>query len=122
MAGGVWQALKRFILWDYERTTWQYDLMVVLILAFIFLAPRGWFRDQPRVPRASAIVMPPGTQGEALYFIEAELLAGIAPGERARKASEILRSRDGKRLQLIGLEPVVDSEGEIKGYVAVTGP
>ena len=32
--------LKRFILWDYARGSLQYDLMVVLILAFIFVTPR----------------------------------------------------------------------------------
>ena len=41
---------KRFILWDYARASWQYDVMVGIILAFIFLTPRDWFRDQPRVP------------------------------------------------------------------------
>ena len=38
--------LKRFILWDYPRASWQYDVMVGIILAFIFLTPREWFRDQ----------------------------------------------------------------------------
>ena len=46
MTGG----LKRFILWDYPRASWQYDVMVGVILAFIFLTPRSWFRDQPRTP------------------------------------------------------------------------
>jgi hypothetical protein len=48
MQGGFLTGLKRFILWDYPRAGWQYDLMVGLILAFIFLTPRDWFRDQTR--------------------------------------------------------------------------
>ena len=32
--------LKRFILWDFPRATWQYDVMVGIILAFIFLIDR----------------------------------------------------------------------------------
>ena len=32
--------LKRFILWDFPRASWQYDVIVAVILAFIFLTPR----------------------------------------------------------------------------------
>ncbi|MBM3745284.1 MAG: hypothetical protein FJW34_05765 [Acidobacteria bacterium] len=112
----------RLILWDYERATWQYDLMVGLILAFIFLAPRAWFRDQPRVPQASRISMPAGAQGKVAFWLEAELLAAVAPEQRWSKAAEILKSRDGRKLELLGLEPVVDSDREIKGYVAFIKP
>ena len=31
--------------WTYERATWQYDLMVIAILAFIWLTPPGWLGD-----------------------------------------------------------------------------
>lgn len=40
-----WRALKRIILWSYGRTTWQYDVLCALILAFIFLTPKTWFRE-----------------------------------------------------------------------------
>jgi hypothetical protein len=36
-------AFKRVVFWSYGRTTWQYDVLCVLILAFVFLTPRGWF-------------------------------------------------------------------------------
>lgn len=41
----LWRALKRIILWSYGRTTWQYDVLCVLILAFIFLTPKTWFTE-----------------------------------------------------------------------------
>jgi hypothetical protein len=31
--------------WTYERTTWQYDVMVIAILAFVWLTPPSWLRD-----------------------------------------------------------------------------
>ncbi|HEY2431060.1 MAG TPA: CDP-alcohol phosphatidyltransferase family protein [Vicinamibacterales bacterium] len=31
--------------WTFERATWQYDVMVVVILAFVWLIPPGWIRD-----------------------------------------------------------------------------
>lgn len=39
----MWQTIKAIILWNYSRTTWQYDVLCLLILAFIFLTPKSWF-------------------------------------------------------------------------------
>ena len=39
----LWGVFKKVILWSYGRTTWQYDVLCVLILAFVFLTPKGWF-------------------------------------------------------------------------------
>lgn len=39
----VWSAIKRITFWSYGRTSWQYDVLCVLILAFIFLTPKSWF-------------------------------------------------------------------------------
>lgn len=36
-------SFKRIILWDYSRGTWQYDVLCLLIIAFIFLSPKTWF-------------------------------------------------------------------------------
>ena len=37
----VWHALY----WTFERATWQYDLMVIAILGFVWLVPPGWLGD-----------------------------------------------------------------------------
>src|SRR4051812_16191142 len=37
--------LKAILFWGYARNTWQYDVLCVLILAFIFLTPKGWFEN-----------------------------------------------------------------------------
>lgn len=39
----LWRVIKRIVFWSYGRTTWQYDVLCALILAFIFLTPKGWF-------------------------------------------------------------------------------
>jgi CDP-diacylglycerol---glycerol-3-phosphate 3-phosphatidyltransferase len=41
--------LWRGVFWTYERASWQYDVMVLLILAFIWLTPPGWLAD-PMAP------------------------------------------------------------------------
>ncbi len=35
--------MKNVINWNYERGSWQWDVLCLLILAFIFLTPKPWF-------------------------------------------------------------------------------
>lgn len=37
------QAISRILFWTYSRGSWQYDVLVLLILCFIFLTPRTVF-------------------------------------------------------------------------------
>jgi|SRR3954452_22510965 hypothetical protein len=111
--------LKRFILWDFPRASWQYDVIVALILAFIFLTPRDLFRDQPRIPHASSISMLPSDNGSAVFFVDAQLLAGTAEGQRMASLNAALRSRmSNRKLSVTRVEPVLNSEGEVLGYMA----
>lgn len=116
---GPLSGIKRFIFWDYQRATWQYDVMVGLILAFIFLTPREWFRDQPR---ANSIVMLPSEHGETVFWMNAEQLSDAPENARAAQASALLQAHTGKKYHVVRLEPIVDSEQEIKGFMAFTTP
>jgi len=110
-------AVKRFVLWDFPRAGWQYDVMVGVILAFIFFTPREWFRDQPR---ANSIVMLPSERGSTVFWMDAEQFASVPEAERASQAAVLLKARTGKRYNVIRLDPIIDSEKEIKGYMAFT--
>src|SRR5579872_6501951 len=123
MANALTAGLKRFILWDYPRATWQYDIMVAIILAFIFLTPRELFRDQPRIPRASNIAMLPAENGSDMYWIDPELLTGVPESQRVEKLAGILKARTGKPQSVLRVQPIYDdSENELKGYMAFTKP
>jgi hypothetical protein len=39
------QILWNAFFWTHERATWQYDVMVIAILAFIWLTPPEWIGD-----------------------------------------------------------------------------
>jgi len=111
--------LKRLILWDFPRASWQYDCIVGLILAFIFLTPRDWFRDQPRIPHASSISLLPAEKGSSMFFVDSQLLAGTTENQRVAKLSSALQTRMGNRkLSVTRVEPILDSEGELLGYMA----
>ena len=115
--------LKRFILWEYTRGSWQYDVMVGIILAFIFLTPRGWFRDQPRIPHASVLSMLPAEGGSLPFMVDPEFWAGIPENHRMAKLTQEVRSRTGNaHLTVTRVEPFTDSEGELRFYIAFVRP
>jgi hypothetical protein len=115
--------LKRFILWDYQRGSWQYDVMVGIILAFILLTPRDWFRDQPKLPNARSIAMLPSENGSSVFFVDSQFLENTAENQRVAKLTQVLQTRmSNRRLKVIRVEPILDSEGELQGYMAFARP
>lgn len=104
-------ALKRFILWDYARASWQYDIIVAVILAFIFLTPHDVFRDQPK-PASVAMV-------RGGYWIEAQQMAGIPEPAMPARATALVDARFKTHVDIVTVEPIFDdAEKELKGYLA----
>jgi len=84
------QTLKGYFWWTYPRGSVPYDVMVSLILAFIFLAPI-WinFRDKPveRPPRQTEVVVQ--QEGDRLlYTVDA---AAVKAGSDAETRESLLR-------------------------------
>jgi hypothetical protein len=48
--------IKNVLLWSYERGSWQYDILCLLIVATIFLVPSSFFGDRDRLPTEEARV------------------------------------------------------------------
>lgn len=120
MPDDTMSGLKRFLFWDYPRATWQYDVMVALILAFIFLTPRSVFIDQPK---ASSLVRLPAEHGSSVFWVEPELLTSVAETEYVARVERELKSRFGKREIVVHVEPIrTGSEQEVRGYMAYTKP
>jgi len=108
--------LKRFILWDYRRASWQYDVMVGIILVFVFLTPRDWFHD---TPKPISVAMLPSESGNSQFFIDARLLARTPEKDRVAELTKLLQARtNSRRLKVVRVEPILDSEGELQGYMA----
>jgi hypothetical protein len=50
--------IKNVILWSYERGSWQYDVLCLLIIATIFLVPSSFFGDRDRPVECKAKINP----------------------------------------------------------------
>ena len=109
---------RRLIFWDFARASWQYDVVVGLILIFIFATPRELFRDQPK---ASSIILMSSQPGSNRVFIATDLLEIVPEGERARRAELLIHQRTGKSWHVTRVEPIRDVDAqEVKGFIAYT--
>jgi hypothetical protein len=109
------KTLQRIFFWDFQRTSWQWDIVVTLILAFIFLTPRDLFRDQPKAANIQML-----DQG---YWIEPKVLENVPEADRRQKAAYFVNEKYKNHATITHVTPLRDeAEGEITGYIAYTKP
>jgi hypothetical protein len=107
--------MRKWIFWEFARASWQYDIVVVLLLAFIFLTPRDWFRDQPK---GSNVVMVPAADGANVFFIDPLVLQQVGADRRTAEAARIIEQRFKEKWSVVRVEPLYDGENEVKGFLA----
>jgi hypothetical protein len=111
---------KRLVFWEFPRASWQYDIVVAIILLFIFATPREWFHDQPK---ESSVVLLPPLHGSNRVFIAPELLEHVPDQLRIARAETLVHKRTGKTWHVARVEPIRDeSQQELKGFIAYTAP
>ncbi len=114
----AWRTIRSYILWQHERGTLHYDIMVTLILIFIFASPY-WinFNDKPvpRNPHLTDVVVTPDTQGGLLYEISA---AAVSPGDDGSVRDQLLRIIEpiSGAVSIIKYDPVFDGKGKVQSY------
>ena len=118
------QILSRTFFWSYERGSWQYDVAVILIVLFVLVTPRKWFRDQPQVglpANASQVEMISKSGETEIYREDARVLA---PPERTPALQNELHNalqkaqpelNDG-RFSIGKIEPLRDDKGNVVAY------
>ena len=111
--------LSRFIFWDFKRGSWQYDIVVILILLFIFKMPRDFFHDQPK---AASVIMLPAEQGAGLFWLDPQQLAGVPEDQWKAKASALVSARYKSHDKVSRVAPIQDEEQDITGYIVYTHP
>lgn len=114
----IWRTIRGYILWSYERGSLHYDVMVTLILLFVFLSPY-WinFKDKPieRVPHQTAVVVQPDGKGGFVYQIDASVLSAKNDAALREEMLGIIEPIAGAAA-ISNIEPVKDGKGKIKSY------
>lgn len=114
--------LGSYFFWAYERGSVQYDVMVTLILLFIFVGPRFIdFKDKPvtTVPiRASEVLVKNAANGDLRYEVRAEDLGGASGDADLRKALLRVIEPISGDVTIEGYQPVLDIKGKIVAYDA----
>lgn len=85
--------VKNFILWNYERGTWQYDVFCLLIIAFIFLTPKAWFEKRERLATQTARVIVKA-QDFSSERAEIEKRVRVLSGNPNAEITDLHESRD----------------------------
>ncbi len=118
----LWQTIRPAVFWSYRRGSWQYDLIVALILAFIFLTPRSVFHDRPRPPTVQQIEPLSEDSRMLVFWVDSDVIESAAPEEADGRLRELLKQRSGKDLQVIDKKPATDAEGAVRAYLVYAQP
>lgn len=116
------------IFWSYERGSWPYDVMVVVIVMFVLITPRSWFRDQPEnsFTNSAGIMLlthDPITHIEtyqldrALFGKSVVTKSNAALEEKTHQIlAESVAGLKGQRFQVRSIEPVRGDNGSLLYY------
>jgi hypothetical protein len=116
--GTIWRTIRGYILWSYERGTLHYDIMVTLILLFVFLSPRFIeFKDKPveRNAYSAGVLVIPDKQGGFIYQIPATAV-NSAKGADIRVQLERIIEPIAGAVSISKYEPVKDLTGHTQSY------
>ena len=104
--------MKRFLLWSFERGSIQYDVICVVILAFIFITPQTFFDDRPdfmRLPSSGqAIRQTKDDDGHPVWQ--------VAKAKSEQDAVERLKATLGEAVTISRTVPVYDANGTLVAY------
>ena len=102
-------ALKKLFFWNYERNTWQWDMLCVVILIFIFLTPKSWFENGERQGYFRHQSLPAST-----VLVGPELIENAQDkGQIERVVREFTGRKDVK---VLDVRRVTGADGRTRGY------
>lgn len=122
----MFKTIGSYIFWAYERGSVQYDVMVTLILVFMFLGPRFIdFHDKPvetvAIRASQVLVNEAGREGDSnrfVYQIRVDDIKGAKTDDQLRAAILRVIEPISGTVVLERYEPVLDSHGKIIAYNA----
>jgi hypothetical protein len=115
---GIGKVIKSYIFWTYERGSVHYDVMVTLILAFIFITPYYVnFKDKPtaHTTHPRQIIVTRSGQDGFIYEVSADQV--IQGADINAELTRALQSTVGD-VVIARYEPIRDQKGQIVAYRA----
>ncbi|HKP73204.1 MAG TPA: hypothetical protein VJT82_09730 [Pyrinomonadaceae bacterium] len=104
--------LQKLFFWSYGRSTWQYDVLCVLILAFIFLTPRSWF-DNSELERRQTHQNASTTVTRLLLVWPENSPATPTRQDLERRVQSVTNRAD---VRVKDVRPVTGAEGQTVAY------
>jgi len=106
---GLTTTLKKIFFWNYPRNTWQWDLLCVVCLIFIFLTPKSWFASSERPVNS-------GHQSPVVerVFLSREVIGNQADRSQIEQRVKELTGR--KEVQVLKVRELLDNDGRIRGF------
>jgi hypothetical protein len=117
----IWRTIRSYILWQHERGTLHYDIMVTLILIFIFFSPRVInFKDKPisRDPHPTEVVVTSDTEGRLIYQVPASAVTASDDASAREQLLRVIEPISGA-VSIVSYEKVSDNKGKLQGYRVV---
>ena len=115
----IFRTIKKLFFWGYARNTWQYDVLCALILAFIFLTPKGWFDTGTALKSRTGSEPARGTEHQKPVASKVILtVTDNFPAQMAHNEIENrVRTLTGRaETQVLSAEPKRDGSGKIVAY------
>jgi hypothetical protein len=114
----AFSTIRSYVLWQHERGTLHYDIMVTLILIFIFFSPRVInFNDKPAAAdlHRTGVVVSSDASGELVYEIEASRISAGGDAEIRAQLLSIIETISGAA-SIVKYEKVADASGKTQEY------
>jgi len=106
---GLLTTLKKIFFWNYARNTWQWDLLCVVILIFIFLTPKSWFSSGERAQ---------GIVHQSRVVTTLVLSPEVVGNEEDRsKIEQRVKALTGRTdVEVLAVRKIPDAEGRTRSF------
>jgi len=108
------------VFWEFRRGSWQYDIIVALILAFIFLTPPALFNDRASEPVVHEVEHP--ETDARVFWIDPGALDRADPEGASERLQYLLATYSGESLRIVSTEPAMDAAGNVQAYLVFAQP
>jgi hypothetical protein len=118
------KTLRSYLFWTYERGSFHYDVMVTLILLFIFVSPHFInYRDRPNFQLPSQIMVENDGSGSLVYQVKGsdveqslQHVKGSNQDLRTRRALRRLIEPIAGDVLIDHYEAIAGNDGSVTAY------